>query len=98
MAQSHPPRLYTSCLTSPAVISALTATTHSVRGTDAKQHVVYELLVTNANATPAKIQKIEVVDGHNPSSVMATYEGNELLSRLRTTAHGSVDSTEIEYN
>jgi hypothetical protein len=80
------------------VISALTATTHSVRGTDAKQHVVYELLVTNANATPAKIQKIEVVDGLNPSSLIATYESHELLSRLRTTAHGSVDSTEIEYN
>jgi hypothetical protein len=32
------------------------------------------------------------------SSVIATYEGHELLSRLRTTAHGSVDSTEIEYN
>jgi hypothetical protein len=82
----------------PVVISALTATTHSVRGTDAKQHVVYELLVTNANATPATLQKIEVVDGHNPSSVIGTYDGHELLSRLRTTAHGPVDSTEIEYN
>jgi hypothetical protein len=80
------------------VISALTATTHSVRGTDAKQHVVYELLVTNANATPATLQRIEVVEGHNPSSVIATYDGHELLSRLRTTAHGSVDSAEIEYN
>jgi hypothetical protein len=82
----------------PVVISALTATTRSVRGTDAKQHVVYELLITNANATPATLQKIEVVDGHKPSSVIATYDGHQLLSRLRTTAHGSVDSTEIEYN
>jgi Peptidase family M23 len=82
----------------PVVISDLTATTHSVRGTDGKQHVVYELLVTNANATPATLQKIEVVDGHNPSSVIATYDGHELLSRLRTTAHGSVDNTEVEYN
>ena len=82
----------------PVVISALTAATHSVSGTDAKQHVVYELLVTNANATPATLRKIEVVDGHNPSSVIATYDGHELLSRLRTTARGSVDNTEIEYN
>jgi hypothetical protein len=82
----------------PVVISALTATTHTVGGTDTKQHVVYELLVTNANATPATLQRIEVVDGHNPSSVIATYDRHELLSRLRTTAHGSVDSTAIEYN
>ncbi|MBV8828564.1 MAG: M23 family metallopeptidase [Acidobacteriaceae bacterium] len=82
----------------PVVISALTPTTHSVNGTDAKQHVVYELLLTNANATPATLRKIEVVDGHNPSSVIATYDGHELLSRLRTTAHGSVDNTKIEYN
>ena len=80
------------------VVSALTATTHSVRGTDGKQHVVYELLVTNANATPATLLKIEVVDGHNPPSVIATYDGHELLSRLRTTAHGSIDTTEIEYD
>jgi Peptidase family M23 len=82
----------------PVVISALTAATHSVRGTDAKQHVVYELLLTNANATPATLQKIEVVDGHNPSSVIATYDGHKLLPRLRTTAHGSVDNTELENN
>ena len=92
-SQSGTPEEFT-----PVVISALTATAHSVSGTDAKQHVVYELLVTNANATPAILQKIEVVDGHNPSSVIAAYDGHELLSRLRTTAHGSVDNTEIEYN
>lgn len=82
----------------PVVVSALTASTHSVRGTDAKQHLVYELLITNANATPATLQKIEVVDSRNPSPVIATYDGHELLSRLRTTAHGSVDSAQIEYN
>jgi hypothetical protein len=65
----------------PVVISALTATTHSVRGTDAKEHVVYELLITNANATPATLQKIEVVDGHNPSSVIATYDGHQMRAR-----------------
>jgi hypothetical protein len=82
----------------PVVISALTATTYSVRGTDSQQHVVYELLVINANATPATLQRIEVVDERNPSSIVATYDGQGLQSRLRTTAHGSVENTQIEYN
>ncbi len=66
----------TASIFTPVVISALTATIHSVGGTDAKQHVVYELWVTNPNATPATLRNIEVVDELNPSSVIATYDGH----------------------
>ena len=42
----------------PVVVSTLDPNTQAFRGTDGKQHVVYELVLTNANPTPATIQKI----------------------------------------
>ena len=41
----------------PVVVSPLTAAAIPFTGTDGKIHIVYELVLTNANATPATLQK-----------------------------------------
>jgi hypothetical protein len=81
----------------PVLVSTFTPTTGAFLGTDLKQHVVYELQLTNANPTPATVQKIEVLDQSNPAHVLASYEGTELLSRLRTFGKTPVTNTEIEF-
>jgi hypothetical protein len=82
----------------PLVAAALTADTQPVLGTDGRLHLVYELVLTNANATPATVQKIEVLDTENPSNALASYAGQELLTRLRTTGSTAVENPTIEFN
>ena len=80
----------------PVVVSALTSTATPVLGTDNQQHIVYELIITNTNATPATLNKVSVLDASNPSDVIATFEGTNLLSRLRMTIGGTSKSSVIE--
>jgi hypothetical protein len=68
---------------SPVVVSPLTAAATPVTGTDGKFHIVYELVLTNANATPATLQKVEVLDASDPAKVLAWYEGQELQTHVR---------------
>ncbi|MGH9702148.1 MAG: M23 family metallopeptidase, partial [Candidatus Acidiferrales bacterium] len=51
-----------------------------------------------ANATPATLQKLEVLDAANPEKVLATFGGSDLLSHLRTTGSSPVEDTEMEFN
>jgi hypothetical protein len=81
----------------PVLVSTFTPTTGAFLGTDLKQHVVYELQLTNANPTPATLQKIEVLDASDPSHVLASYEGTGLLARLRTFGKTPVTSPEITF-
>ena len=79
----------------PVVVSALMSTATPVLGTDNQQHIVYELVITNTNGTPATLNKISVLDGSSPGKIIASFEGKELLSRLRMTIGGAVDNAEI---
>src|SRR5215469_9675328 len=78
--------------------AALNGNTQVFPGTDGRQHVVYELIMINANATPATLQKVEVVPSAYPTRAIATYQGGELLARLRSTANTAVANPEIELN
>ncbi len=80
------------------VVSAQKPQTYLFPGTDGKQHVVYELLMTNASAKPVTLQKVEVLDPADPSKVIATYEGAALPLRLRKMAQGASSGAEIEVN
>ena len=80
------------------LVSAQNPRTYLFPGTDGKQHVVYELMMTNASRTPVTVQKVEVFDADNPSKVLATYEGAALPQRLRKMAQGPSPSAEIEVN
>jgi hypothetical protein len=82
----------------PVTMSALNPSTVAFQGTDGKQHVVYELVLTNANPTPATIQRIEVVESTRADHVLAVYQGRELLSHMRSMANTPLASTEVEFN
>jgi hypothetical protein len=82
----------------PVLVSAVSPPTGAVLGTDGKRHVLYELMLTNANPTPATLQKIDVVDASNPSHIVAAYEGNSLQSQLRTLGKTPVTNASIEFN
>jgi hypothetical protein len=82
----------------PLLVSALNGNTQAFTGADGRQHVVYELMMINANATPATLQKVEVVSAADPTRPIATYQGDELLAHLHSTAHTAVDNPKIDFN
>jgi hypothetical protein len=68
-------------------------------GTDGKQHLVYELVITNTGTTTATLQTIEVVSGDTPAKVLATFEGDGLVSRLRDAGRGpTITAPQIEFS
>ena len=85
----------------PVIVSPLTMNTRPFPGTDGKYHVVYELVVTNTKPTPATLKKVEVLDarsqGVQSTAVAASYEGDALVSRLRTLANTPANSPVIEF-
>ncbi len=83
----------------PVVAMPLVSTTYAVQGTDEKQHFVYELVITNTGTATATIQKIEVVGADAPATVLASFEGDGLLKRLRTAGRGpAVETGKIEFS
>jgi len=82
----------------PLVVSALNGNTQLFTGTDGRGHVVYELIMTNANATPATLQKVEVVSAADPGRPLATFQGGELLAHLHSPDHTVVANPRIESN
>lgn len=83
----------------PVVASPLVPSTLAVLGTDGKQHLVYELVITNTGTATATLQTIEVVSGDTPAKVFATFSGAALLSRLRDAGRGpEITTSEIEFS
>ena len=72
----------------PVVVSPLVPSTLAVLGTDGKQHLVYELVITNAGTATATLETIEVVGADDPAKVLAKFEGASLLTRLRDAGRG----------
>ncbi|PTM87951.1 M23 family metallopeptidase [Dietzia psychralcaliphila] len=74
------------------------------RGTDGRYHVAYDLQLTNATGVPASLEKIDVIDGTDPTKVLASFSGSALIdpecdfgdcNRLRGLPAGVIDSAEI---
>jgi hypothetical protein len=82
----------------PLLVSTLNPETQLFPGTDGRQHIVYELVLTNASPVTATLQKIEVVDALDPAKVLASYEGAPLLSRLRKISREVPQTAAIEPN
>lgn len=82
----------------PVVASPLAPTTYAVTGTDNKQHIVYELVITNTGAATATLQKIEVVSPDASHRVLASFEGDALLAHLRFAGRGSITTPKIEFS
>jgi murein DD-endopeptidase MepM/ murein hydrolase activator NlpD len=54
-------------------------------GTDERYHVSYDLQVTNASRVPATLTKIDVVDGRDPTKVIASLSGRQLVDPACST-------------
>lgn len=93
----------------PDAFTALTLTpvnsgTFPFAGSDGRYHVAYDLQLTNASPVPATLDRLEVVDGDDPTRVLATFSGAQLVqgdcadgdcSRLRSLPAGQIGSTAI---
>ncbi|MDT2004415.1 M23 family metallopeptidase [Rhodococcus opacus] len=73
-------------------------------GTDGKYHVAYDLQLTNATPVPATLDKLDVVDGTDPSKVIASFSGSALVepncpygdcNRLRMLTAPAATSTAV---
>ncbi len=93
-----PPSVPGADLFTPLAVSAFTPRTIAFPGTDGRTHIVYELLVTNTNATPATLESVEVVDAANPANILDAYEAKKLQAALRTTGNSAAESLTIEFN
>jgi hypothetical protein len=83
----------------PVVAAPLVPSTTAVLGTDGKQHLVYELVITNAGTATATLETIEVVSGDTPAKVLAMFKGDALLSRLRDAGRGpKMSSPQVEFS
>ncbi len=93
----------------PDAFTALTLTpvntgTFPVLGTDGRYHVAYDLQLTNASKVPGSLEKLDVVDGNDPTKVIASFTGAQLVSdnndigdanRLRTLPAGMSDNADL---
>ena len=82
----------------PVVVSPFTSKTQPVLGTDGQYHAVYELAFTNTRPETATLKKIAVLDASDASPVIATYEGDALLGRLRTLGNTAAGNPDIAFN
>lgn len=73
-------------------------------GTDGKYHVAYNVAILNVSAQPATLEKVEIVDAEDPTEVIASYSGTQLVdpscpygdcNRLRYIYSGPVTDTSI---
>src|SRR5271163_1531155 len=80
----------------PLVVSALTPNTGIFLGTDGRLHLVYELVLTNANATPATLKKIEVLNASDIARVLVSFEGTDLFFFSSRRRHTRSDNPMIE--
>jgi Peptidase family M23 len=55
----------------------------AVKGTDGRYHVVYELLLNNAEAVPATLKAVEVLEAGDGTTVLRR-EGDKLVPLIRT--------------
>jgi hypothetical protein len=63
----------------PLVFTPISDPTFPWQGSDEKWHVSYDLQITNGTHVPATLNKIEVVDAHDPSRVVGTVAGTQLV-------------------
>ncbi|MEE2033434.1 M23 family metallopeptidase [Rhodococcus chondri] len=106
---ASPPAGSVAGVTVPDAFTALTLDTIGnsplpFRGTDGKYHVAYDLQLTNATKVPASLDKIDVVDGADPTKIIASFSGSALIdptcvfgdcNRLRDLPAGYIDSAAI---
>lgn len=66
-----------------------------VPAVDGRRHLVYELEVLNATRSPASLLGVEVLDPAKGEQVLASFQGAELLPRLRTLSNGAAADASV---
>jgi Peptidase family M23 len=83
----------------PVIAAPLVSSTQAVVGTDGREHLVYELVITNTGTAMATLQTIEVVGADDPAKVLVKFEGDSLLTRLRDAGRGpEITVPQIEFS
>lgn len=78
----------------PVVAGFIGGETAPVAGTDGHWHVVYELWLTNTQALPATIERVEVLDFDDQARTVATLAGDALAHALHElSARPASDAT-----
>ncbi len=55
----------------------------SVKGSDNKYHITYELSLSNANTFDWEVLSIEVLDGHPEGQVLHTIKADEVIDKMQ---------------
>lgn len=82
----------------PVVANPLAQVSPPVLATDGQYHVQYELQMVNAKAAPATIQSVDILDADDQSTIIATYDADQIVASLRTAAPGPVTDAVIQPN
>lgn len=82
----------------PVVGSILGGDTMPIRGSDGRTHLVYEVLLMNAKAVPATLERVEVLRGASDTAPLAVLAGPALLAALHTLGARPAGSAVIPPN
>ncbi len=63
----------------PLTVAPISRPTFPFPGTDDKYHLAFDMQVTNSSAQPATLNAVDVVDGQDPTKVLASFSGNQLV-------------------
>jgi hypothetical protein len=63
----------------PLTVQPISRATFPFPGTDGKYHLAFDVQITNAAAIPASINAVDVVEGQDPSKVLVSFSGNQLV-------------------
>ena len=74
LAGVHVPDAFT-----PLTVQPISQPTFPFLGTDNKYHLAFDMQVTNATAVPASLDAVDVVDAQDPSSVLVSFSGKQLV-------------------
>jgi Peptidase family M23 len=63
----------------PLTIQPISQPTFPFPGTDGKYHLAFDVQLTNATKVPASLDAVDVVDGQNPTKVLVSFSGKQLV-------------------
>src|ERR1700677_3284159 len=63
----------------PLTVQPISQPTFPFPGSDNKYHLAFDVQITNAAAVPATLDAVDVVDAHDPTKVLASFSGKQLV-------------------
>ncbi len=63
----------------PLTLAPISQPTFPFPGTDNKYHLAFDVQITNATAVPASLNAVDVVDAQDPTKVLVSFSGNQLV-------------------